>query len=153
MGAYLIREAVQADVSALAVLVEALDLSVEQSGENISALLKDPSHGIFVAELDGELVGNAALQDRGPTIRARKRSARLYDLFVVERLRGSGIGRALFERARLWAVERSEEHWMEWQSSGSAVQFYARLGFTANEHNDTEDHPLYEADTAVVPRG
>ena len=150
MSSYLVRPAVHSDVPALAVMVEAMDLDLEQSKANIAALLKDPYHGIFVAELDGRLVGNAAVQDRGPTIRARRRAARLHDLFVVEEQRRSGIGRALFERARVWAAERPDVYWMEWQASAAAVGFYARLGFTANEHNDTEAHPFYEVATVSV---
>lgn len=153
----MVRVAQRTDAPALAAMVEAMDLNLEQSEKNITALLEDPFHGIFVAELDGRLVGNAAVQDRGPSIRARKRSARLYDLFVVEGLRGSGIGRALFERARQWALDQTDVHWMEWQSSPGAIEFYARLGFIANEHNDTDEHPFYEVDTGIpgpsVPAG
>jgi GNAT superfamily N-acetyltransferase len=58
-------------------------------------------------------------------------------LFVSEKARGSGIGRALMEEARRLATERGASYiaWMVWRQNPGAVAFYRRLGAETYDDN------------------
>ncbi|MGH6879679.1 GNAT family N-acetyltransferase [Hypericibacter sp.] len=58
-------------------------------------------------------------------------------LFVSEKARGSGIGRALMDEARRLATERGASHvaWMVWRQNPEATAFYRRLGAETYDDN------------------
>ena len=91
-----------------------------------------PRFECLLAEVDGEAVGFALYFHNYSTFEGR---AGLYleDIYVNERVRGLGLGRALMARLARLAIERgcarfelSVLHW------NPAREFYRRLGF---EHN------------------
>jgi GNAT superfamily N-acetyltransferase len=74
-----------------------------------------------VAERDGELVGVVGICE----------PSHLYHLFVAARLQGHGLGRRLWEVARVgWPASNSPRTWTV-RSSRYAVPVYERFGFVA----------------------
>lgn len=85
-----------------------------------------PIYGFFVAELDGKVVGTAIYYDRFSTWKGK----RLYleDLVVTKSLRGSGIGKLLFDRM-LGHAKTSKCSGMMWQVldwNEPAINFYKK---------------------------
>jgi ribosomal protein S18 acetylase RimI-like enzyme len=95
-----IRRATLADLPAL------VDLERVFPGDRISRpslarFVDQPSADVWVAERDGEVVGDAVV-----TYRRGFLSARVYTLAVAPHARGLGVGRALLERVERGAKER-----------------------------------------------
>lgn len=107
--------------------------------EFISHLIDDELHGLFVAEQAGDIVGLIQVEERStpnnPVLVPR--SYLFVDtLDVAERARGSGVGRALMERAHAWGKQRGLET-AELSVRGSnagAIRFYGQLGYTTLNH-------------------
>jgi len=102
--------------------------------EYFRSLITDESVGFFVAEGEGELVGfvHAVVRDsRNIPILVPRRYAFVDSIAVREELRGTGIGRALMERAHEWAVSKGATG-MElnvFEFNEEAVAFYRKLGY------------------------
>ena len=93
-------------------------------------LLDDPRWAMLGAEIAGQVVGYAAMQDYGPHLRAgdAHRVARLHDVYVRHDRRRQGVGRALMDAVAAWAAEHVRH--LEWQAHHErAAPFYERLGF------------------------
>jgi GNAT superfamily N-acetyltransferase len=105
--------------------------AVEATEESLRADLAAPSPPFecLLAELDGEPAGFALFFQSYSTWRGRP-GIYLEDLFVPERLRGRGVGKALFgEVARLAVVRgagRLEWSVLDWNQP--AIDFYLALG-------------------------
>ena len=92
-----------------------------------------PNQDVWVAEIDGEVVGYAAID-----------GAELSDLYVRPGYQGRGIGTALLEKAKelspgqlgLWAFQRND----------GARRFYERHGFEVIELTDGSDNEEREPD-------
>ena len=86
----------------------------------------NPSYGLEVAEKEGKVVGVALYYTRYSTWKGRK--LYLEDLIVTETERGSGIGKALFDR--LIKITKEENyHSMVWQVldwNEPAINFYKK---------------------------
>ena len=135
-----IRAAARDDAATIVRLVREL-AEFEGLGHEVRAreadILRDgfgaqPRFECLLAEVDGEAVGFALYFHNYSTFEGR---AGLYleDIYVSERARGLGLGRALMARLARLAIERgcarfelSVLHW------NPAREFYRRLGF---EHN------------------
>ncbi len=98
---------------------------------DLAALLahqKPPTH-LIVAEDETALIGYAAVTF-DYALWSASSFAHLDCLFVAESARGQGIGKQLFERAKLFAAEVWAER-MEWQTPAwnlDAIRFYEREG-------------------------
>jgi GNAT superfamily N-acetyltransferase len=96
----------------------------------VAERLKRLGGGVYVAEMDGAVVGFAALQVV-PLLERERPLCRLTALVVDEEARRSGLGRALLERvedeARRLGCERLEVTSSARREDTRA--FYGRLGF------------------------
>ena len=96
--------------------------------------LGDPDAFVLIAESQGEPVGYAVVQLRGPeeTWATGDRVAVLETLAVLPEHRGRGIGSALVERMHEELRRLGASHFMVSviASNADAVRFYERLGLT-----------------------
>jgi ribosomal protein S18 acetylase RimI-like enzyme len=100
----------------------------------ILGLLADEDHGLFVAEIAGQLAGflHVLAHDTPPIPILVPRRLAVVDNLVVRRdLRRAGIGRALMERAEQWAREQgaTEIDLHVFEFNAGAIAFYRRLGY------------------------
>jgi GNAT superfamily N-acetyltransferase len=104
-----------------AVVVTVADLERDGFGDN-------PLFYSFVAEFDGDVVGVALYYFRYSTWKGR--TIHLEDLIVKEKMRGSGLGFALFAeiiaQAKRDRVRRIEWNVLDWNTP--AIDFYIKSG-------------------------
>ena len=104
-----------------AVVVTVADLERDGFGDN-------PLFYSFVAEFDGDVVGVALYYYRYSTWKGR--TIHLEDLIVKEKMRGSGLGFALFAeiiaQAKRDKVRRIEWNVLDWNTP--AIDFYIKSG-------------------------
>ncbi|PHS67509.1 MAG: GNAT family N-acetyltransferase [Flavobacterium sp.] len=89
---------------------------------------KDPQFTCFVAEMEDEIVGMALIYYRFSTWKGK--AIHLEDLIVKDKLRGSGIGKALYTRVIQYAAEKKVKR-IEWAVLNwniGAIKFYERSG-------------------------
>ncbi len=130
-----VRSAVSADAASLLDLIrqhaafEQTCASVDEGDlARVSDATQTPTH-IFVAEEGGKLVGYAALTFDF-SLWTASRFAHLDCLFVCAGAREQGMGKLLFDRACLVAVEAGAQR-IEWQTpswNADAIRFYEREG-------------------------
>jgi putative acetyltransferase len=114
---------------------------VRQDLELASARYGQPRAGFWVAERDAEVVGTVAVRPKDATTCELKR------LYVSPRVRGHGIGQALFSHAEAFA--RSAGYTRMWLDSSrrfvEARRLYERNGFLLVEELDNEwEDNVYE---------
>lgn len=104
-----------------AVVVTVADLERDGFGVN-------PLFYTFVAEVDGEIVGVALYYYRYSTWKGR--TIHLEDLIVREKMRGSGLGFALYSeiiaQGKKDSVRRIEWNVLDWNAP--AIDFYKKSG-------------------------
>lgn len=104
-----------------AVVVTVEELEREGFGEN-------PLFKCFVAEVNNEIVGMALVYFRFSTWKGR--TLHLEDLIVKEKMRGYGVGSALYKEVINYAksqnVKRVEWVVLDWNEG--AIKFYERSG-------------------------
>lgn len=117
----LIRELAVFEKEPDAVVVTVADLERDGFGDN-------PLFYTFVAEVDGEIVGMALYYYRYSTWKGR--TIHLEDLIVKEKMRGTGLGSALYtkimEQGKADNVRRIEWNVLDWNTP--AVEFYKKSG-------------------------
>ena len=119
--------------------------TAEEVTGNVRRTLADPRETIYLAELDGQVVGMChislrhLISDHGPV-------ALVDELVVAEESQGKGIGRALIKTARTFALEKGclELEVGTAVENASACAFYRAVGF------DTE-HILFEMEFEKGP--
>ena len=85
-----------------------------------------PIYGLFVAELEGRVIGIALYYEKYSTWKGR--SLFLEDIIVTEKMRGTGIGSQLFE-AVIGVAKAINSARMEWQVldwNEPAIAFYKK---------------------------
>ena len=89
---------------------------------------KSPLFTCFVAEVEEKIVGMALVYDRFSTWKGR--SIHLEDLIVNEKMRGTGVGKALYSKVIAYAaaqkVKRLEWVVLDWNEG--AIKFYEKNG-------------------------
>lgn len=104
-----------------AVVVTIADLERDGFGDH-------PLFYTFVAEVDNEIVGTALYYYRYSTWKGK--TIHLEDLIVKEKMRGSGLGFALYskiiEQGQLDKVRRIEWNVLDWNTP--AIDFYIKSG-------------------------
>ena len=117
----LIRELAVFEKEPDAVVLTVADLERDGFGEN-------PLFYTFVAEVDGEIVGMTLYYYRYSTWKGR--TIHLEDLIVKEKMRGTGLGFALYtkimEQGKADNVRRIEWNVLDWNTP--AVEFYKKSG-------------------------
>lgn len=111
---------------------EAVEVTVEELERE--GFGEQPLFKCFVAEVGNEIVGMALMYFRFSTWKGR--TIHLEDLIVKEKMRGSGLGSALYKEVINYAksqnVKRVEWVVLDWNEG--AIKFYERSG--ANVLND-----------------
>lgn len=117
----LIKELAVFEKEPEAVEVDAQQLEKEGFGEN-------PLFTCFVAEVAGHIQGMALVYFRFSTWKGR--TVHLEDLIVREKMRGTGLGSALYKKVIQYSldqgVKRTEWVVLDWNTP--AVKFYERSG-------------------------
>jgi len=132
-----IRKASLDDVQVLVDLTGQLGykISVSLLAQNLRAYLQDPDRSLFVADIDGGVVGYIAM-DAAITFHREGKHVRVVSL-VVDRLhRGRGLGALLLQAGECWAKEQNG--WVIEVTSSSAREkegthdFYIKQGYLKN---------------------
>jgi len=117
----LIKELAAFEREPEAVIISAEDLISDGFGEN-------PAFTCFVAAVDGNIEGMALCYFRYSTWKGK--TVHLEDLVIREKMRGKGLGKALYTRVLAFAkeqgVERAEWVVLDWNTH--ARDFYQRSG-------------------------
>ena len=117
----LIRELAVFEKEPEAVVITVADLERDGFGDH-------PLFYTFVAEVDGEVVGTALYYYRYSTWKGK--TIHLEDLIVKEKMRGSGLGFALYskiiEQGKTDGVRRIEWNVLDWNTP--AIDFYLKSG-------------------------
>lgn len=116
----------------------------------VAAEIADPDHATWVVDgPDGALLAYAhAGPCKLPHPEAEMAERELYQLYMLSDVQGSGLGRALMERALGWMEAGSpRRQWLGvWSGNERALCFYARFGFrqvgtyefAVGDHRDLE---------------
>lgn len=117
----LVKELAAFENEADAVIITVDDLKRDGFGEK-------PLFHCFVADVEGEILGIALVYERYSTWKGR--TIHLEDLIVSEKVRGKGIGNALFEEVIKYGhnlgVKRIEWAVLDWNEP--AIKFYESKG-------------------------
>lgn len=140
-----IRKAEKTDVDALVALYHVLSSSYQGSTEPILAALKHSTTEIFVAEVDGAVVGTATISFRA--VPCKGLVGYIDDVVVGTAGQGKGLGQILSERCLQEARDRGACR-VELTSNpkrGPANSLYQKMGFQLRETNcytlNLEQHP------------
>jgi RimJ/RimL family protein N-acetyltransferase len=102
--------------------------TLEDEREFMKPYLDSANSVLFVAQLDGEVVG--LLDFRGEALREQAHCG-VFGVSVAREHRGGGIGTALIEALFAWApahgIRRIEA--LAWENNPRALALYERLGF------------------------
>ena len=133
---YTIRKAQKADAKQIFELIVELAIFEKEPGEIeinyhdiiFSGFKKNPDFKCFVAEEKSNIIGIALVYNRFSTWKGK--ILHLEDLIVSEKLRGNGIGSALFDTVVRYAtkigVKRVSWEVLNWNNS--AIKFYESKG-------------------------
>ncbi len=90
----------------------------------------DPMFTCFVAEFHTEIVGMALVYFRYSTWKGR--TVHLEDLVVKEKMRGNGVGNALYSKVIKYAHDQGVKrlNWMVLGWNKGAIRFYEKSGAT-----------------------
>jgi len=102
--------------------------------DSLHAILSSENSAIFVAEVNGNLVGLAEVyirQDKPEPLVVTHRYGFLQSLLVTARQRKNGIGKELVFTAQQWAKEHgaTEMQLDIWEFDEGPLHFYERLGY------------------------
>jgi ribosomal protein S18 acetylase RimI-like enzyme len=143
-----IREAKPEDYHALLQLFDGVDACHRQALPHIFrvpngpsrarsyiyGIIQDEDAALFVAETDGQLIGQIHVAIRETPeipILVPRRYGFVDTLAVMGPYRRAGIGRALMERAQQWTLDRglAEIELSVWEFNAGAIAFYEDLGY------------------------
>jgi GNAT superfamily N-acetyltransferase len=132
----IIRKTKKEDMNAVLELIQELAI-FEKEPEAVVVTVDDlvrdgfqenPLFHCFVAELENEIVGMALYYYRYSTWKGK--TIHLEDLIVKEKMRGSGLGFALYskiiEQGKIDKVKRIEWNVLDWNEP--AIEFYKKSG-------------------------
>ncbi|MCM4161149.1 GNAT family N-acetyltransferase [Antarcticibacterium flavum] len=126
----LIKELAHFEKETEAVEVDVEELEREGFGDH-------PLFTCFVAEVNGNIEGIALVYFRFSTWKGR--TVHLEDLIVREKMRGTGIGSALYRKVIEYSLEQGckRTEWVVLDWNQPAIDFYKRSGATVFENWNT----------------
>ncbi|MEO5724019.1 MAG: GNAT family N-acetyltransferase [Ilumatobacteraceae bacterium] len=121
-------------VDALAKLLPQLSSAAPPDGDTLAAIIAAPATDVFVARVDGRIVGSLTLAMFRLSTGLK---AWIEDVVVDSAARGHGVGEALNRAALATAQQRGAKSvsLTSRPSRQSANRLYLRLGFKARETN------------------
>lgn len=138
-----IRPAQTDDLPCLLLLYRQLDIEprepmpLAQAQAHFLALMADPRHTIYVAEMDDRVVGTFALIFLGGLPHGARDACVVEDVVVSPELQGQGVGRRMMHFAMEQSAQRRcyklvlSSHLMR----ASAHRFYEGLGFRTHGYS------------------
>ena len=107
-----------------------------RAADYFASFINDPSQVVFLALLDGQVVGqiHLELQSAGDLpILVRRQVVRVADIVVAEAFQRRGVGHALMDQAKSWARAHGAEELSlsVFAFNQGAVQMYLAEGFRA----------------------
>jgi GNAT superfamily N-acetyltransferase len=107
---------------------DAVEVTVEELQKH--AFSKPPLFTCFVGEYEGKIEGIALCYPRFSTWQGK--SIHLEDLIVTEKMRGKGLGKALYNRVLEHAYEHQVRRveWVVLEWNKGAIEFYKNSGAT-----------------------
>jgi ribosomal protein S18 acetylase RimI-like enzyme len=100
---------------------------------DLAKLVESPMSAVFVAELDGELIGSGyTLEKEAKDYLKHDRYAHLGFMYVKPEQRGKGVNQKILDVLLNWAKERglTEIRLEVYSENASAVKAYQKAGFT-----------------------
>ena len=136
MSNVIVRPATVADAEALALLNReemGYEYSPEATAEKLELLLNDGKNGIFVAELEGQVVGYVHLNDYDLLYMPPMKN--IMGIAVRADHRRQGIGKLLLEAAERWAKESGAAgvRLVSGETRVGAHAFYRTLGYQGSK--------------------
>lgn len=102
--------------------------------EYISNIIENEDAALFVAEVDGQVVGlvHISIQEvPNIPIMVPRRYAFIENLAVKKKFRRCGVGKLLVEKAHHWALDKGiiQVKLHSWEFNQEAISFYNKLGY------------------------
>lgn len=100
---------------------------------DLAKLVESDLCGVFVAELDGEIIASGyALEKEAKDYEKHEKFAYLGFMFVKPEHRGKGVNQLILDALLDWARERNltEVRLEVYQENSSAIKAYQKAGFT-----------------------
>ncbi len=103
----------------------------QHGAASYETVLADPDRAVFVADLDGRVVGHVSAFVDGPIDIRPVRSAKLLSLYVFPEHRSSGVGGRLVDAFKEWALTMGAQRFTvtAYATNTDAIRFYQRNGF------------------------
>lgn len=132
---FTIREAEKKDMPEVLQLIKEL-AAYEKASEEVVITVEDlekegfeeGNFKCFVADVDGKIEGLALVYFRFSTWKGR--TVHLEDLIVREKMRGTGLGGALYKRVVKYGYDNGVKRveWVVSEGNKNAIQFYENTG-------------------------
>jgi GNAT superfamily N-acetyltransferase len=132
---YTIREAKREDMPQVLDLIKEL-AAYEKASHEVEIKVEDLEHEgfdegnfkCFVADVEGKIEGMALVYFRFSTWKGR--TVHLEDLIVREKMRGTGLGGALYRRVVQYGHENGVRRveWVVSEGNKNAIEFYENTG-------------------------
>lgn len=126
-------------LESLDTLKKASDLDKEKANEILKKIKSNPSHIIFVAILDGKVVGSTTMLIEPKFIHNGGKVAHIEDVVVTKEYQGKGIGEKLI-RSLLDYAKKNDCYKTILDSSDDVKPFYEKIGFKKHSNCMRFDH-------------
>lgn len=132
---FTIREAEKNDMPEVLKLIKELAAYEKASDEVVITVedlekegFEEGNFKCFVADVDGKIEGTALVYFRFSTWKGR--TVHLEDLIVREKMRGTGLGGALYKRVVKYGYDNGVKRveWVVSEGNKNAIQFYENTG-------------------------
>ncbi len=126
-------------LESLDTLKKASDLDKEKANEILKKIKSNSSHVIFVAILDGKVVGSTTMLIEPKFIHNGGKVAHIEDVVVTKEYQGKGIGEKLI-RSLLDYAKKNDCYKTILDSSDDVKPFYEKIGFKKHSNCMRFDH-------------